>query len=80
MKTLILYAYLEDCDNLIIASPIWFSELRGPLLSVASRFQTYFAGRFFRAEAEPIKHRLTFSLARSKLRLSKRIIYQREEW
>lgn len=45
-----VYAYLEDCDNIVIASPIYFSELTGPLLSVASRLQTYFSARFFRRE------------------------------
>ena len=51
------YDYLEGCDNLIIASPIWFSELSGPLLTLASRIQTYFAAQFFRGEPSPIKHK-----------------------
>lgn len=49
------YSYLESCDNLVIASPIWFSELSGPLLNLASRIQTYFAARVFRHERSPIK-------------------------
>ena len=52
-----VYAYLEGCDNVVIASPIWFSELSGPLLNLASRLQTYCAARLFRGEAVPIKHK-----------------------
>ncbi len=43
-----VYEYIEECDNIVIASPIWFSELSGPLLNVASRVQTYFAAKYFR--------------------------------
>ena len=45
-----VYEYLKDCDNVLIASPVYFSELTGPMLSVGSRLQTYFCGRFFREE------------------------------
>lgn len=45
-----VYRYLEDCDNIIIASPIYFSELTGRLLDVGSRLQMYFSARFFRGE------------------------------
>lgn len=43
-----IYDYIEDCDNIIIASPIYFSELSGKLLSVGSRLQMYFAAEYFR--------------------------------
>lgn len=43
----------ELCDNILIASPLYFSELTGKLLVVGSRLQTYFCARFFRKE-EPI--------------------------
>lgn len=43
-----LYQYIETCDNILIASPLYFSELSGQLLAVMSRLQTYFASRFFR--------------------------------
>ena len=49
-----IYGYLQDCDNILIASPIYFSELTGKLLDVGSRLQTYFCSRYFRKE-EPIK-------------------------
>ena len=45
-----VYEYLKDCDNVLIASPVYFSELTGPMLCVGSRLQTYFCGRFFRKE------------------------------
>lgn len=45
-----IYAYIRDCDNILIASPIYFSELTGKLLDVASRLQTYFCARIFRGE------------------------------
>lgn len=43
-----VYRDIETCDNILIASPVYFSELTGPLLSVASRLQTYFCARMFR--------------------------------
>ena len=49
-----VYAYIEDCDNVVIASPIYFSELTGQMLNIGSRFQTYFCAGFFRKET-PIK-------------------------
>ncbi len=45
-----VYPYLEACDNVVLASPVWFSSLSGPLMDLASRFQTYFCARFFRKE------------------------------
>ncbi|MDR1589549.1 MAG: NAD(P)H-dependent oxidoreductase [Oscillospiraceae bacterium] len=33
--------YADDFDNVVIASPIYLSNLPGPLLSVASRFQIH---------------------------------------
>ena len=48
-----IYKYIQECDNILIASPLYFSELTGKLLDVGSRLQTYFCARFFRNE-EPI--------------------------
>ncbi len=45
-----VYEYLKTCDNVVIASPIYYSQLTGQLLNVASRFQTYFSARRFRRE------------------------------
>ncbi len=46
----IVYDYIQDCDSILIASPIYFSELTGRLLDVASRLQTYFSAKFYRGE------------------------------
>ena len=32
-----VYTYLKDCDRILLASPIYFSELTGSLLNVISR-------------------------------------------
>lgn len=48
-----VYEFIQECDNILIASPIYFSELTGKLLDFSSRLQTYFASRYFRKE-EPI--------------------------
>ena len=45
-----IYRYLETCDNVVIASPIYYAELTGKLLDTASRFQIYYSARFFRQE------------------------------
>lgn len=46
---------IRACGNAVIASPVWFSELTGPLLTVASRFQTYYCARRFRHEETEIR-------------------------
>ena len=46
-----IYDYIADCDNVVIASPIYFSQPTGKLLDVCSRFQTYFAANHFRNQA-----------------------------
>ena len=48
-----IYDYIQDSDNILIASPVYFSMLTGKLLDVTSRLQTYFCSRFFR-KTEPI--------------------------
>ena len=32
-------SYLRECDNVVIASPVYFCEITGPVLSVLSRIQ-----------------------------------------
>ena len=46
-------ALLRCCDSVVLASPIYFSELTGPLLSVLSRLQQYYCAKAFRGEAFP---------------------------
>lgn len=42
--------YIKECDNIVIASPIYFSELTGQLLSIVSKIQSYWSARFYRSE------------------------------
>lgn len=50
-----VYEYIKDCDNVVIASPIWFSSLSGPTLNLASRLQALFSARHFRNAPWPIR-------------------------
>ena len=50
-----VYPFLLECDNVVLASPIWFSALSGPTLNIASRLQTLFAAIYFRNEPVPLK-------------------------
>lgn len=50
-----IYESIEECDNVVIASPIYFSELTGKLLDVGSRLQTYFCSTVLRGEELPGK-------------------------
>lgn len=45
-----LNRYITECDNIVIASPIYFSELSGELLSKMSKIQAYWAARYYRKE------------------------------
>ncbi len=42
-----VYEYLQECDNILIASPIYYSELTGQLLNVFSRLQMYYSAKQF---------------------------------
>jgi len=42
-----VYEYLKDCDNIIITSPVYYSEVTGQLLSVLSRLQIYYSASHF---------------------------------
>ncbi len=50
-----VYDYIQDCDNIVVASSINFCEITGPLLSVFSRLQTYYNAIHFRHEKPIIK-------------------------
>lgn len=45
-----IYAYIQECDHIVIASPVYFSELTGKMLDVCSRLQRFFCARVFRGE------------------------------
>lgn len=50
-----VYDYIQECDNILIASPIYFSEITGKLLDVGSRLQTYFSAKYIRKEQPIVK-------------------------
>lgn len=53
-----IYRYLEECDHILIASPVYFEELTGVLLALLSRLQTYFSAKYIRRE-EPLPQKKT---------------------
>ena len=48
-----IYDDIQEADNIVIASPMYFSVLTGQLLAALSRLQTYWCAKYFRHE-EPI--------------------------
>ena len=52
-----IYRIIETCDNVVIASPIYFSELTGKMLDVFSRLQMYFSARYFLRKTPEIKEK-----------------------
>ena len=47
-----IYKFLVTCDNIVLASPIWFSSLSGPLLNMISRFQAIWAADAFQKKKQ----------------------------
>lgn len=45
-----LYRAIEEADCIVIASPVYFSELTGKLLDVMSRLQMYYCARVFQGK------------------------------
>lgn len=48
-----VYARIQQADNILIVSPIYFAELTGPLLGVLSRLQTNWCQEHFRGKPAP---------------------------
>lgn len=49
-----IYEYIRESDNIVIASPLYFSEATGTLLSVMSRLQMFYsAEKFLKAAPVP---------------------------
>lgn len=42
-----IYGLIEESDCIVMASPLYYSELTGPLLSLLSRLQVYYCTRKF---------------------------------
>ena len=53
-----VYRSIEAADHIVIASPVYFSELTGQLLAVLSRLQTYYCARAFRKEKPFAKEKI----------------------
>lgn len=50
-----IYRMIEECDRLVLASPVHYAALSGALLTLASRFQCYDSARRFRHVSPAIK-------------------------
>jgi len=49
--------YNDDYDNLVIASPIYISNLTGPLMNLGSRLQVYYASKRFLGIEKKLKNK-----------------------
>lgn len=45
-----VYRAIEEADAIVIASPVYFSELTGKLLDLCSRLQMYYCARAFQGQ------------------------------
>lgn len=52
-----VYQAMKEYDNVIIASPIHYSQLTGQLLGLFSRFQCYYAAKKFRGSPVELKRK-----------------------
>ena len=50
-----VYGFIQEADNILLASPIYFSELTGALLNLCSRLQVYYAAKFVRKQPSLFK-------------------------
>lgn len=53
-----IFDYIQECDHIVLASPIYFEEITGMLLAALSRLQTYFSARYIRKE-DPVPKKKT---------------------
>ena len=50
-----IYDGMDDFDNVMVFSPVYFATLPGPVLNVLSRFQIMFAARHIRGDKISLK-------------------------
>lgn len=50
--------YDDDFDTIVIASPLYMSNLTGPLISLASCFQAYYAAKWFLQDEMEIRSKI----------------------
>ncbi|MBE6613084.1 MAG: flavodoxin family protein [Ruminococcaceae bacterium] len=55
-----VYRYLDECDNVVVASPVWFSSLSGVALNIASRLQTRYKSHIRDGQPLPDKNGVIF--------------------
>lgn len=48
-----IYGQIEESDAIVIASPMHFGIVSAPLVTLFSRLQSYWSGRFIRKEKNP---------------------------
>ncbi|MBR1442180.1 MAG: flavodoxin family protein [Firmicutes bacterium] len=52
-----IYGEILSADNIILASPLYFSELTSGVLAMASRFQLFYTSRYIRHDIKEIKEK-----------------------
>jgi multimeric flavodoxin WrbA len=52
-----LYEKAENCDAIIVASPLYFTSFPAPLKTVIDRFQVYWSRKFIHRDASPFKRK-----------------------
>ena len=52
-----IYRYIRDCDRLILASPLYFSQFTGSLLSFMSRLQLFCSQKYIRKTGVDIREK-----------------------
>jgi len=63
-----LYEKIENCDALIIASPMYFTSFPAPLKMVIDRFQVYWSRKFILKEESPFKRKKAILIMSSGLK------------
>lgn len=56
------YGHISECDRLILASPLYFSQLTGVMLGVLSRIQLFSAQKYIRNKVPHIKSKRGLAL------------------
>lgn len=52
-----LYEKVENCDAVVIASPLYFTSFPAPLKTVIDRFQVYWSRKYIHKDSTPFKRK-----------------------
>ena len=52
-----LYVKMENCDAIVIASPMFFTSFPAPLKTVIDRFQVYWSRKYIHKDQTPFKRK-----------------------